>query len=226
MFLLFHFRSRSFRMFKLRNLAAAVVLLTATGVASADTALIRQNGSPQTSVFPSQNGDQTLPYLLGVAGFNLTTLDVNLGLNPSVLFSDYATFNLATPVLFSIAGNPITSPVESVFSSPYSSFSISLYRGSLAAVGNPIQNATLLASLASPTSGGFYVGDLTAGNYLIAINGVGSDISTQFGYHVELFAAAVPEVETYAMMLAGLSLVGLQAARRNLRRKKANLLLE
>jgi PEP-CTERM motif len=84
----------------------------------------------------------------------------------------------------------------------------------LASSGNPNSSANLVATFGSPTSGGSYTATLVPGPYFFYISGTGFAYNTQPGYHVEL-TAAVPEPETYALMLAGLGVVGFLASRRN-----------
>ena len=54
---------------------------------------------------------------------------------------------------------------------------------------------------------------LAAGNYYFKVQGTGDGVATGAGIYT-FTAAAVPEAETYAMMLAGLGLVGFMARRR------------
>lgn len=54
---------------------------------------------------------------------------------------------------------------------------------------------------------------LAAGNYYFKVTGIGDGVATNSGVYT-FTAAAVPEAETYAMMLAGLGLVGFMARRR------------
>jgi PEP-CTERM motif len=201
---------------KFMKSVAAAALVVVSGAAFADVALVSQQGVPLGDVFNaiSQNGDENAPFLLGVAGAPLTTLDVTLNLNNSGSFYDFATFAVAAAGPGTVGGNPVTSTIGLTINSEYSSFAVSLYQGDLAASGNPNSSATLVATFASPTSGGSYTANLTSGNYFFYIAGTGFAYNTQPGYHVELSAAAVPEPETYALMLAGLGIVGFLASRR------------
>jgi hypothetical protein len=54
---------------------------------------------------------------------------------------------------------------------------------------------------------------LAAGNYYFLVRGLADGTTTNQGIYT-FTAAAVPEAETYAMMLAGLGLVGFMVARR------------
>lgn len=55
---------------------------------------------------------------------------------------------------------------------------------------------------------------LTAGNYYFRVQGTADGVGTGAGIYT-FTAAAVPEADTYAMLLAGLGLVGYAVARRN-----------
>lgn len=59
-----------------------------------------------------------------------------------------------------------------------------------------------------------FVGNLDAGQYHLDINGFLGDAASVGQYSVALQALPVPEPETYAMLLAGLGLVGLSTRRR------------
>ncbi len=85
----------------------------------------------------------------------------------------------------------------------YSQLSSFSYKGSAFATGN-----------ATSASGSFLLG---AGTYSVFVGG--NDFSTygnnnKFGFNATLSVAAVPEPESYAMMLAGLGLMGFVARRR------------
>lgn len=54
---------------------------------------------------------------------------------------------------------------------------------------------------------------LTAGNYYFMIQGNADGLNTSKGIYT-FSAAAIPEVDTYAMMLAGLGLIGFTVSRR------------
>jgi hypothetical protein len=214
-----------YRISKVQNLIKAlayVVVAVSSGFTFADTAVISQNGSPQVSVFPSQNGDETAPYLLGVVGTGLTTLDVSLALQRAGSFNDFATFNIASPSIVTLSGNPVTSTIGTTVNSGYTDFYVSLFQGNLAPSGNPLPSANLIATMASPTSQGSYTSLIAPGNYFIQTAGVGFAINSQPGYHVDLTSVpAVPEAETYAMMLAGLGAVNFFALRRKKKLIKA-----
>ncbi len=198
---------------KFMKSVAAAALVVASGAAFADVALVSQNGGAQINVFPAQTGDENNPFQLGMASAALTTLDVTLNLANSGSFYDFATFAVAAAGPGTVGGNPVTSTIGLTINSEYSSFSVALYQGDLAPSGNPNSSANLVATFASPTSGGSYTANLLAGNYFFYISGTGFAYNTQPGYHVEL-SAAVPEPETYALMFAGLGIVGFLASRR------------
>lgn len=54
---------------------------------------------------------------------------------------------------------------------------------------------------------------LAAGNYYFKVTGIGDGVATNAGVYT-FTAAAIPEADTYAMMLAGLGLVGYSVSRR------------
>jgi hypothetical protein len=73
-------------------------------------------------------------------------------------------------------------------------------------------SATVLGIDNSPGDG-FMFDNLTAGSYSLTFVGLTSG-SIGGSYGGAIFATTIPEPETYALMLAGLGLVGFMAARR------------
>lgn len=70
-----------------------------------------------------------------------------------------------------------------------------------------------LTLVASPTQANLsWSGTLAAGSYAVNISGLSAAKNTQ--YTTTLAAAPVPEPETYALLLAGLGVVGFVASRR------------
>lgn len=71
--------------------------------------------------------------------------------------------------------------------------------------------ATLTPATGGPLS--FDFGALQPGFYLLTVAGVGSGVAGG-SYHLDLYAQAVPEPQSIALMLAGVGVVGAAARRR------------
>ena len=131
------------------------------------------------------------------------------GGNAGATFSDR--FNFTTSVmgdltadLFSISGNPRNGLDITGFS---------LYSGSGELLGG-----TQLSTGATDAWSLSY-DNLAAGSYYVMVNG--SVLSNAAGkYYANIALAPVPEPETYAMMLAGLGLLGFTARRRKQKEDK------
>jgi hypothetical protein len=201
-----------------KRLIASVVagLFMVSGqVLAADTAVISQNGGPAVIVTPAQNGDGIAPYLLGVLGALPTTLDVSLDIPQSSSFGDFAVFSVPTASSTSGIATPITQTISASVFNYFSEFSASLYSGVIDQYGTASQG-TLLNMFVSTATSGSFAATLSSGNYFIVVNGVANEFGNlQPKYNLTLNAVPVPEVETYALMLAGLGVLGFLAKRRN-----------
>jgi hypothetical protein len=201
-----------------KRLIASVVagLFMVSGqVLAADTAVISQNGGPAVIVSPAQNGDGIAPYLLGVLGAMPTTLDVSLDIPQSASFGDFAVFSVPTASSTSGIATPITQTISASVFNYFSEFSASLYSGVIDQYGTASQG-TLLNMFVSTATSGSFAATLSSGNYFIVVNGVANEFGNlQPKYNLTLNAVPVPEVETYALMLAGLGVLGFLAKRRN-----------
>jgi hypothetical protein len=164
-------------------------------------AVISQNGGPAVIVSPGQTGDGIAPYLLGLLGAMPTTLDVSLDIPQSASFGDFAVFTVPSASTTSGIATPITQTISASVFNYFSEFSASLYSGVIDQYGTAA-GATLLNTLSS-------------GSYFIVVNGVANEFGNlQPKYNLTLNAVPVPEVETYALMLAGLGVLGFLAKRR------------
>lgn len=118
---------------------------------------------------------------------------------PAGIFQDVYSFTLADPG--SLSGN-ITAVNFGVYN--IAGLTVTLQDSSFAVIGS--DNTSL---------DGFSFGSLVAGNY--ALNVLGFATGSQGGFYAGgmiATTAPVPEPETYALLLAGLGIVGFMASRR------------
>ena len=186
--------------FKLKLLAAAVLM--ASGAAHAGSAFL--NGSPTVG-----DGSQANPYDFGVVGASVSALFVNIGGPANGLFEEYANFTIPT-----LSG---TSGAANTYALSFFGVNVIDIQNLVVEVWDNVHpgGSTLYTTFTGDNLTHAF-GNLTAGQYHL-------DISGQFGpnafggqYSVALQALPVPEPETYAMLLAGLGLVGFSVRRRKI----------
>jgi len=186
--------------FKLKLLAAAVLM--ASGAAHAGSAYL--NFSPTGG-----DGSQANPYDFGVVGTSVSALYVNIGRSANGLFEEYANFTI--PTLSSTSGSANT------YALSFSGVNVIDIQNLVVEVWDNVHpgGSTLYTTFTGDNLTHAF-GNLAAGQYHL-------DISGQFGpnafggqYSVALQALPVPEPETYAMLLAGLGLVGFSVRRRKI----------
>jgi hypothetical protein len=175
---------------KLKLIAAAALAVAAVGVHAA-SAEVSINGGAFASV--SETGTAANPYLLGsISSIGSALLKITGAVGS---FTDYATFSLSSPYtgVDSSGGYfKITGFTTSIFS------------------GTPTGTQSLLGSAlgGDPMS----LTGLTPGSYFLKMEGVATNASAT--YLAGVAATPVPEPETYALMAAGLAVIGFVAKRR------------
>lgn len=181
------------------GVSMAGVAYSAVTVTSADL-----NG---TSLLPGQDGSVGAPFDFGALPTNGTfaTLSVQLTGNAGDFFEHYANFtadgdagSIVALVLNSITGNPFINNFEvEVWNNTHPGGSLLL--GTFSGQNPPgtVQSLTLLGGIGT--------------QYHLDISGVLAQGATQGQYSISL---AVPEPEVYAMLVAGLGLMGFVARRR------------
>ncbi len=201
---------------KLLSAGFAAGLFAVSGYAlAADVAVVSQNGGPAVTVSPGQTGDGLAPYLLGVLGSLPTTLDVTLDIPNSSSFADKAVFTVPPSSGTTGSVTPQTQFITAGLSNSYSAFNAGLYSGVLDSSGG-ISGATLVSTFVTSATAGSFAAALSSGSYFIVVYGVANEFGGLMPkYNLTLNALPVPEVETYALMLAGLGVLGFLAKRRN-----------
>lgn len=179
--------------FKLKLVAAAVLM--ASGVAHAGFANV------------SGNGSQGNAYDMGVIGASPSVLAVTLTGSPSSFFEEYANFTI--PTLSSTSGSANT------YSLNLWGINVAEITGLTVEVWNDAHpGGSTLYTTFSGNNATNLIGNLAAGQYHLDISGYLGSAAHVGQYSVALQALPVPEPETYAMLLAGLGLVGFSVRRR------------
>ncbi|GKS69249.1 hypothetical protein W03_12530 [Nitrosomonas sp. PY1] len=188
---------RSFN-FKL-NLVATAVLIT-TGVANAG--VVNANGT----------GTEFNPYNMGIIGTSPSILAVTLNGTPGSSFSEYVNFTIPT---LSTMTNPV-----STYALNLGSFNLLGIAGLTIGVWNDthLSEGTLHSKFSSESPANS-ISNLEAGQYYLDVSGNLGNSASVGKYSVALQTLPVQEPENYAMLLAGLGLVGLSARRRKKIRK-------
>ena len=124
-------------------------------------------------------------------------------------FSDIFSFNVSSPSV--IGFNVINFPVAGLFNTVITS--ASLFSNTDGLLFNSDDQSVGFGSIQNNSSS-FVSSALSAGSYYLNVTGIAN--GPQGGlYNGAISVAAVPEPETYAMLLAGLGVMGFIARRRN-----------
>lgn len=193
-------------MTKLMRMFAVVLLAVGFSVAGpVSAATVTSADLNGLSLLPGQDGSQANPFDFGALGSSFSTLSVQLTGNAGDFFEHYANFTadgtsaaIVALVLNSVTGNPFIN-----------NFTVELWDST-----HP-NGLTLLGTFSGQNPPGVVqVASLLGGigtQYHLDISGVLAANATQGQYSISL---AVPEPEVYAMLVAGLGLMGFVARRR------------
>lgn len=224
-----------------KNLTLSALALAAIGFSgaafAADVAEVTYVSSlSSTSIqLPGQTGslNTNTPYDLGTigfappsvaAGFSLaeqalfsqgTDLTVFLDIPGAASFEDYITFVIPAASSTTTNNAVFNISVFSTILSQFAAYSVGLYSGTPAFVPltPAISSLTYTAGqLAAPVASGTFTDVLNPGSYYLQVKGVAIGVNPF--YNMQVIAAPVPEVSTYAMLLAGMAVVGFVARRR------------
>jgi hypothetical protein len=162
-------------------------------------------------------------YLLGDTGLGSFNLNlVNSSTSATKTFYDDFVFTIAAG---STLNNSFLASLQTPLVSNITGFSESLYSGSIPGTSystsgtNPLASTSLIASTTGNT---LSATNLAAGTYTLQFSGIigkagsllGIAIPATGSYASLVSISPVPEADTYAMMLAGLSMLGFMVQRR------------
>lgn len=179
--------------FKLKLIAATVLM--ASSAAYAGMANVSGDGSVNN------------PYLMGAIASSPSVLAATVTGMHNSIFEEFANFTI--PTLSSVSGsaNAYSLNLWGINVSEITGLTVEVWSDS-----HP-SGSTLFASF-SGNNATNVIGDLAAGQYHLDISGMLGSSAHIGQYSVALQALPVPEPETYAMLLAGLGLLGFSVRRR------------
>jgi hypothetical protein len=212
--------------FQNKLIAGFILLGSLSAVAQATTVTIGN----LTATTPGNVGTLTLGtnYLLGDTGlFNFNTNLVNSNTTVTNTFYDDFVFTIASG---STLYNSFSASLQLPSFLGITGFTESLYSGTIpgnaysATGSNPLASSSLIATMTGNT---LSATNLSAGTYTLQFSGIigkattipfiGTMIPATGTYASLVSVSPVPEADTYAMLLAGLSLLGFMVQRRKSR---------
>jgi hypothetical protein len=162
--------------------------------------------------------DRSVPLVTvgdGVGGFNAHFGDTFAASTAGTTFSDIFTFNIGTP--FDVASSVTSSYLNTPLTKDLLITGFSLYRydpATMAVLGTAIAGINETGFGSHPTdSWSLSTYNLTNGSYALKVDGrvLGAGGGAFGG---DLVVSAVPEPQSWAMLLAGLGMVGMAARRK------------
>ena len=205
--------------FKNTLIAGVILLSSLSTVAQAATVTI----GTLTATIPGNVGTLAAgtSYVLGDTGvLNLNTNLVNSSTTATKTFYDDFVFTIAPG---STLNNSFLASLQSTSFLGITGFTESLYAGSVASFSTTTTNPlAALSAIATTTTNTLSATNLSAGTYTLQFSGTIAKAGSLLGVVVPAtgtFASVVsispvPEADTYAMMLGGLSLLGFMMQRR------------